>query len=162
MVHPLPLPQSINWSTLFLFAAFQCGTCNECFEKPGELETHIHIVHGIRKRQSIEAIKKCIVCCKFLNQYETNRHLCTDLNQIECEHCHKEYKTTSGLLRHLNAVHTTEMLYECARCQQEFRMKLLMTIHNEVSSMTISSIWHLFHNFSINFHLFFSLMKRKT
>lgn len=104
--------------------AFQCGTCDECFEKPRTLKKHVQQEHS-----ETFFVRKCIVCRENITQIETGRHLCVQQGQVECEYCKKGFNSTSRLLRHLSIVHKDKKILECDRCQHLFGMQLLLDWH---------------------------------
>lgn len=169
----------IGWFPLLLFSrsififsldiAYQCGTCNECFEQPRALERHLNEKHFNQTNQPMDIILKCVVCCENFDKNEINQHLCISQEKITCEYCEKEFSSTARILKHLSAAHKNKEIYKCNRCQQYFGMNLLMVVHNRVSVIkveknpTLSSLFLLTSLHSVFISIFtFSLTTKKT
>ncbi|XP_059615367.1 zinc finger protein 26-like [Phlebotomus argentipes] len=67
--------------------------------------------------------KTCVAKCGF------TRHLQTHNDSRVCEICEKDFKTRTGLKRHMAQVHSTERNFECAFCSKKFKIKNSLLEH---------------------------------
>lgn len=114
----------------FILTAYQCATCDECFDQPNTLQHHLRLYHSDQLRQNLSKIQKCIVCSENIDPNKNEYHVCVQGKTMRCEYCVEVFSSTPQLLYHLNVAHIRDKSnYACDRCPKIFGMKLLLDCH---------------------------------
>lgn len=123
----------------YSIAAYQCGSCDECFESTSELGGHITQHHTApvserifkRKRFINTDFETCIVCGTKTSATKMDNHLCVHEKSVSCEYCAQEFSSIKLILEHLEVNHDDQILHSCTECSQSFRMQLMLDRHRK-------------------------------
>lgn len=102
---------------------FECYQCRVPFRSLGEVRHHLNKDHIVIRKI------KCTICRSRMAPKEFQRHLCFDLQLIQCEYCALSFTTTAYLVEHLENFHDERKLYRCEHCPRFFAMSILKDYH---------------------------------